>query len=97
MSAYVWFIVTGVDYLHGHREEFVQHAPTSSPPDPAVAHAALSELLPQLPGALQRLRAGWAEVRWGDADDASGPSYFFSFEATRAAGQFTITPVDPEP
>lgn len=98
MRGYLAFQLDGVDYLHGSRRELLHVEPTGTAPAADLAAQALHELLAALTGTDQRLRAGWAAVRWarGAPPTWEGPAYLFSFEAS-TAGSFEVLAAGEDP
>jgi hypothetical protein len=91
---FVTVLLDGVNYLHGTREPVNVNEATDAPVSAEGAAAALRCVIDGLEGLDQRLRAGIAAVRFGEAGPAgaawTGPAWLFSFEA-RVAGTFETT------
>ena len=95
MSWWVAVVLDGVTYTYGHRQELTHLEPVPVGPSREVAGQVVDALLSALTGDDQRLRAGWASVRWqeeleGGAAAWRGPAYLFAFEA-REAGAFEVS------
>ncbi len=95
-------VLDGVTYAYGDREPVHVVEATDHEATRQGAEAALREVLGRLEGLDQRLRAGFAAVRFGEAARGtpaawSGPGHLFSFEA-RTAGVFEVawTGEDPD-
>ena len=98
---FVTVVLDGVTYAYGHREPVHVVEATAHEPTRAGAEAALREVLGRLEGLDQRIRAGFAAVRFGEAATGrpaawTGPGHLFSLEA-RTAGAFEVTWTGEDP
>ncbi len=94
-------VLDGVTYAYGARDPVHVVEATAHEATRAGAEAALREVLSRLEGLDQRLRAGFAAVRFGEATKGrpagwAGPGHLFSFEA-RTVGVFEATWTGEDP
>lgn len=99
-TRFVTVLLDGVNYLHGTREPVNVTEATDEAASKDGAEAALRAVIAGLEGLDQRLRAGFAAVRFGEAGAGAarwvGPAWLFSFEA-RTAGTFETTFAGEDP
>lgn len=94
-------VLDGVTYAYGDRAPVHVVEATAHEPTRAGAEAALREVLGRLEGLDQRIRAGFAAVRFGEAAKGqaaawTGPGQLFALEA-RTAGVFEVTWTGEDP
>jgi hypothetical protein len=91
-------LLDGVTYLAGHREPVARVVEVEGAPSAETASAALRAALDDLSGLDQRLRAGFAAVRFVAESGAAwaGPAYLYAFEA-KVAGTFETTYAGEDP